>query len=166
VGLVADVRRVPPGWSEDDVIMVAGDGAVSLVGSELQALHGDLSGVPPALDLQAEARLVGFLWRAAPLSSLVHDASEGGLAVCLAEAALHSGSGATLELEDDAVALFGEVGGRAVLSCAPNAEPELRELASSLAVPLRVVGAAGGGTLLGVELDRLRSAWLGRKAAD
>jgi phosphoribosylformylglycinamidine synthase subunit PurL len=159
VGLVADVRRVPKGWSAGDTIYVAGDAPVSLAGSEYQARFGEVGGQPPPLDLAAEARLVSFLGNAAPHCSLVHDASEGGLAVCLAEAALVSGFGATLELGDDAVELFGEVGGRAVIACAVDAEDDLRELASKLAVPFRAVGAAGGDTLLGVELDRLRSAW-------
>jgi phosphoribosylformylglycinamidine synthase len=159
VGLVPDVRRVPRGWSAEDVIFVAGDGVVSLAGSEYQASFGGVGGRPPPLDIAAEARLVSFLWRAAPLCSLVHDASEGGLAVCLAEAALFSGCGATLDLGGEPVELFGEVGGRAVLACPSDVEDELRALASDLVVPLRTIGAAGGDTLLGVELDRLRSAW-------
>jgi hypothetical protein len=79
--------------------------------------------------------------------------------VCLAEAALFSGSGAVLDLRDDPVELFGEVGGRAIVSCPPAAAPEIETVATELRVPLRRVGAAGGGTLLGVALDSLRSAW-------
>ena len=73
----------------------------SLAGSEYQALYGELGGRGRDLDLAAEATLVEFLWRAAPLLSLAHDASAGGLAVALAEAALWSGIGAELELPDD-----------------------------------------------------------------
>jgi phosphoribosylformylglycinamidine (FGAM) synthase-like enzyme len=91
----------------------------------------------------------------------VHDVSEGGLAVCLAEAAIFSGSGATLELAESPVELFGEVGGRAVLACAPGNAENLRHLADDTGVPLRSVGSAGGGTLLGVELSLLREAWEG-----
>ncbi|MBA2642953.1 MAG: hypothetical protein H0U82_08515, partial [Actinobacteria bacterium] len=105
--------------------------------------------------------LISFLWRAAPLCTLVHDASEGGLAVCLVEAALFSGCGASLELGEEAVDLFGEVGGRAVLACAPAKERDVQELAAAIGVPVRAVGSAGGATLLGVELDRLRVAWEG-----
>jgi phosphoribosylformylglycinamidine (FGAM) synthase-like enzyme len=79
--------------------------------------------------------------------------------VCLAEAALVSGSGASLDLRDDPVELFGEVGGRAVIACAPEAAAEVESVASELSVPLRRIGEAGGDTLLGVELSRLRSAW-------
>jgi phosphoribosylformylglycinamidine synthase len=158
VGLVEDVRRVPRGWREGDSVLVAGASPLSLAGSEYQAQLGETGGTPGPIDLDAEARLVAFLWRAAPLCTLVHDASEGGLAVCLAEAALHSGCGATLDFSEDPEELFGEVGGRAVLACAPDGADELRALAEEHGVPLRPAGSAGGGTLLGVELDRLREA--------
>ena len=115
--------------------------------------------MPSPLDLEAEARLVAFLRQVALLATLVHDAAEGGLAICLAEAALFSGSGASLDVREDPVELFGEVGGRAVVSCTPSAGSDVERVASEIGVPIRVVGTAGGGTLLGVELSRLRSAW-------
>ena len=161
VGLVEDVRRVPKGWRAGDVIYAAFASTPSLTGSEYQACYGRVGGTPPPLDLDAEARLVSFLSQAAPLASLAHDASEGGLAVCLAEAALFSDSGAVLDLRDDPVELFGEVGGRAVVSCAPAVASEVETVASELSVPLRRIGGAGGGTLLGVELSQLRTAYGG-----
>jgi phosphoribosylformylglycinamidine synthase subunit PurL len=159
VGLVEDVRLVPRGWREGDSILVAEASPPSLAGSEYQALFGEVGGTPVRLDLGAEARLVRFLWRAAPLCSLVHDVSDGGLAVSLAEAAIHSGVGAEPTLDDDPLALFGEVGGRAVLACAPERRDEVMQLAAELGVPAHGIGLAGGATLLGVELSRLRDAW-------
>jgi phosphoribosylformylglycinamidine synthase len=159
VGLVEDVRRVPKGWREGDVLFAGFASAVTLSGSELQARYGEVGGTPPPLDLEAEARLVSLLAKAAPSATLVHDASEGGLAVCLAEAALFSGCGAALDLRDDVVELFGEVGGRAIIACAPHAASEIETVAGELSVPLRRIGEVGGGTLLGVELQRLRDAW-------
>jgi phosphoribosylformylglycinamidine synthase II len=161
VGLVEDVRRVPKAWREGDVIFAAFASASSLAGSEYQACFGEVGGTPAPLDLGAEARLVSFLWHAAPLSTLTHDAAEGGLAVCLAEAALYSGIGAALDLRDDPVELFGEVGGRAIVACAPSAADEVESTAAGLGVPLRRVGEVGGATLLGVELSSLRQAWSG-----
>jgi phosphoribosylformylglycinamidine synthase len=158
VGLVEDVRRVPRGWRDGDVLFAAFASPVSLAGSEYQARFGEVGGTPAPLDLEAEARLVSFLWHAAPSATLAHDASEGGLAVCLAEAAVFSGSGAALDLRDDASELFGEVGGRAVIACSADRADEIQAVASELRVPLRRIGEAGGGTLLGVALDRLRSA--------
>jgi phosphoribosylformylglycinamidine synthase II len=163
VGLVEDVRKVPRGWHDGDVLFLVQASSVSLAGSEYQARFGEVGGVPPELDLEVEARLVSFLWRAAPHATLVHDVSDGGLAVCLAEAALFSGSGAAVELEDSALELFGEVGGRAVLACAPTEAESMRRLAVDLDVSLRSVGTAGGATLLGVEVDRLRGAWEGAR---
>jgi len=159
VGLVEDVRHVPKGWSEGDVIFVAGDSELSLAGSEYQAAYGDVSGSPTRPDLEAEAHLVSFLSRAAPHATLVHDAAEGGLAICLAEAAIFSRSGARLELGTDPLELFGEVGGRAVVACSASAEKRIGDLAGEWDVPIRRVGTAGGSSLLGVQLRRLTSAW-------
>src|SRR5262249_31518185 len=93
IGLVEDVRLVPKGWRPGDALFVASASALSLAGSEYQARYGEVSGSPRSLDLDAESRLVAFLWRAAPLATLVHDSSEGGLAVCPAEAAVFSPCG-------------------------------------------------------------------------
>ena len=160
VGLVADVRLVPKGWQAGDALLLAEASPASLAGSEYQARFGEVGGLPAELDLAAEARLVSFLWRAAPLATLVHDVAEGGLAVCLAEAALFSGVGAELEL-DGASELFGEIGGRAVLACSPERLQELERLAERQTVPLWRIGTTGAATLLGVEIATLRHAWEG-----
>ena len=166
VGIVEDVRDVPKGWHEGDVILLAEAATpLSLAGSELQARYGEVGGNPPAPDFAAEARLVSFLWQAAPLSTLVHDAAAGGIAVCLAEAAIHSGCGAELALGDDLLELFGEVGGRAILACSTDDYARLRSLAFELDQPLRRIGSAGGATLLGVELGELREAWVSKPQA-
>jgi phosphoribosylformylglycinamidine synthase len=156
VGLVPDVRRVPRAWQEGDALLLASAGAPSLAGSELQAQVGEAGGRPPALDLAAEAALVELLWRWAPRCSLVHDVAEGGLAVALAEMAMHSGLGAALDLEDDPVTLFGEGGGQAVLAL-PAGQVEVDPLGSE--IPLRRIGEVGGPTLFGVEVEALRRAW-------
>jgi phosphoribosylformylglycinamidine synthase subunit PurL len=161
VGLVEDVRRVPKGWSEGDSLLLASASPVTLTGSEYQAQFGETAGALEALDLDAEARLVSFLWSVAPECSLVHDVAEGGLAICLAEAAIFSGSGATVTLEDDVEELFGEVGGRAVLACAPGTRDEILGRAGALGVPVLGIGMAGGATLFGVELTQLRGTWEG-----
>ncbi len=153
VGLVPDVRTVPGRWREGDVVLLAGTPRLSLAGSEYQALYGALGGRPATLDLGAEALLVEFLWRSAPMLTLAHDAAEGGLAVALAEAAIWSGLGAEIELGDDAEALFGEGGGQAVVACAPA------DVARLDGVPIRVLGVAGGDRLLGSGVGQLAEAW-------
>ncbi|MDH4344814.1 MAG: AIR synthase-related protein, partial [Thermoleophilia bacterium] len=89
---------------------------------------------------------------------LVHDVSDGGLAVCLAEMAIHSGNGATLDLAGDAVELFGEGGGRAVIALPPE-QVEVDPLGAE--VQLRRIGEVGGDTLLGVPVAELQHVWSG-----
>jgi len=146
VGLVPDVRAIPSSWREGDAIFLAGRPELSLDGSEYQALFGELSGRPAPLDLAAEAALIRTLHEIAPSCSVIHDAAEGGLAVALAEAAIASEIGAEVNLPGDALALFGEGGGQAIL-------------ASSEELDFPRIGTVGGATVLGVPIDRLRQAW-------
>ena len=95
VGLVRDVRAVPDKWRPGDVVLLA---------------------AAPEFDLAAEAALVGFLWKAAPLLSLAHDVSDGGLQLALAEAAEWSGRDA----EIDCNSLLQSSGGAAVIACPPE----------------------------------------------
>jgi phosphoribosylformylglycinamidine synthase len=153
---VPDVRAVPGAWQEGDVVLLAGDPALSLDGSEYQDRYlGGGAGRPPAPDYARETALVRFLWRSAPLLTATHDAAEGGLAVALAELALWSGIGAELELGEDALAWFGEGGGQAVVACPRERVGELQGIA------LRELGVAGGDRLLGIGLADLQAAYAG-----
>ena len=119
-----DVRRVPRGWREDDAILLARSRSpLTFAGSEAQARWGALGGAP-SLDLSLEVRSSRG-HASAPGAPLVHDVSEGGLAVALAEAALWSGVGATLDLDDEPLTLFGEIGGQVILALpAGQVEPD------------------------------------------
>ena len=156
VGLVPDVRQIPGAWRDGDVILVASTGAPTLPGSELQARYGTVSGTPAELDLDAEAALVHFVSAVAQRCSLAHDVADGGLAVALAEAALHSGRGAQLDLPLDPVTLFGEGCGQVILAMAPE-QVEIEPLGSSVAVSR--IGEVGGDAIFGVPLAHLRAAW-------
>ena len=103
-----------------------------------------------------EAALVRFVIEAAPRCSLAHDVSDGGLAVALAEAALHSGVGARLDLSLDPASLFGEGCGQVILAL-PALEGETDPLGSDVGV--RRIGEVGGDEILGVTLARLRAVW-------
>jgi phosphoribosylformylglycinamidine synthase len=153
VGLVPDVTRIPSTWQEGDVVLLAGHPELSLDGSEYQRLYGELGGRPAPLDLRAEAMLIRFLAKVAPYVSLLHDAAEGGLAVALAECAIVSGIGAEVELPPDALRLFGEGGGQAIVACAAEFAESLR------GVPLRKLGVVSGEAICGVPLLELREAW-------
>jgi phosphoribosylformylglycinamidine synthase len=92
VGLVPDVRLVPVRWQRGDVIVVAT--------------------APGDLDLAAEAALVRYVWKAAPVLTLAHDVSDGGIEAALREAAEHSGVEAEVELPE------ASAGGQVLLACA------------------------------------------------
>jgi phosphoribosylformylglycinamidine synthase len=95
VGLVPDVRSIPGCWHQGDTVLLAA--------------------VPEGeLDVAAEAALVRFLWKAAPLLTLAHDVGSGGLAAAIEEAAAWSGREAQVELPAE------PRGGAAVLACAPE----------------------------------------------
>ena len=157
VGLVDDVRRIPRGWRQGDAIVLARSRSpLTLAGSEAQARWGTLGG-SPSLDLASEAALVRWARQIAVAATLVHDVSEGGLAVALAEAALWSGVGATLALDDDQLELFGEIGGQ-VLAALPagSAGPD-----PTAGIEVRPIGTVGGDELLGIPLRELRTAYEG-----
>jgi phosphoribosylformylglycinamidine synthase len=158
VGLVPDVRRVPRGWREGDAILLARSRSpLTFAGSEAQARWGTLGG-SPSLDLASECALVRHTTRAGQHASLVHDVAEGGLVVALAEAALWSGVGAELELGDDPLTLFGEVGGQVIVALpAEQIEPD----PTGADVDVRRIGTAGGTSLLGIPLAELRHAYEG-----
>ena len=158
VGLVDDVTTVPGRWREGDIVLTLGAGAARLDASEYEAVClGRTDGELEQLDLDAESQLVEALWRLAPAVSLLHDVSEGGLAVALAEAALWSGVGAELNIASDTVSWFGEGVGHAVVSCPPEQLGRVLESGP----PAREIGRVGGSSLLGLELEELASAYGG-----
>jgi phosphoribosylformylglycinamidine (FGAM) synthase-like enzyme len=93
VGLVADVRFVPGKWEQGDAVLLA---------------------VAPHASLAAEAALIRFLWKAAPLLSLCHDVGYGGLEQALGEAERWSGREADVELPAE------PANGAAILATAPE----------------------------------------------
>jgi phosphoribosylformylglycinamidine synthase len=163
VGLLERVdRRVPSHFrAEGDEVLVLGATRGELGGSAYWAeIRGFVGGRTPPVDLEAERRLQNFLVAAAEAGLLrsAHDASEGGLLVTLAEAAIGgpyspSGLGATLDLEGYAPGveqeglLYGEDAGRVVLSAAPDRAAALAALAKTHAVPLFRAGRVGGTAL-------------------
>jgi len=94
VGLVDDVRFVPDRWQAGDAVLLAT--------------------APGELDLAAEAALVRFVWKAAPVLTLAHDVSDGGIEQAVREAEEHSGVEAQLDLPHQAP------GGQVLLACAPE----------------------------------------------
>jgi phosphoribosylformylglycinamidine synthase len=132
-----------------DLVVLAGDEGV-LDASEYA---GAAPGRPPEVSVEREAGTIELVLAAAEEGILrsAHDVSGGGLAVALAESALAGGLGAAVELapgrRDDEV-LFGEGGGRVLLTVLPEHEGRLRALADARAVRVAPIGAVGGEELV------------------
>ena len=81
----------------------------------------------------------------------MHDVSDGGLLVAIAEMALAGGVGAQLYPYEGKLpahaAWFGEDQGRYVLEASPELAEEIIDRARLLALPARVVGRVGGDDL-------------------
>jgi phosphoribosylformylglycinamidine synthase subunit PurL len=160
--------------AEGEAILLVGDTRGWLGQSlYLREVCGREDGAPPPVDLAAERRNGDFVRSLIGdgVVSAVHDLSDGGLAVALAEMAIASGIGAVLEApapsDTPAHAFwFGEDQARYVVT-AKNAEIVVQR-AQAAGVPLRRIGATGGHviTLTGErplavdDLARRFEAWL------
>jgi phosphoribosylformylglycinamidine synthase II len=155
LAVVDDVRRrVPSGFTRPgDVILLLGDTDDEFGGSEWAwVAHQHLGGLPPTPRLAAERSLAALVAEAAAdeLLSSAHDVSDGGLAICLAEAALLQGIGADVTLPanvNEFVALFSESAARAVSTCSDADVDQVLELAVQHAVPVTRLGRTGGDEL-------------------
>jgi phosphoribosylformylglycinamidine synthase len=165
-------------------VYVLGATGDDLGGSEyLKVVHGVVAGRPPALDLDAEARLQRLLVAAAAegLLASAHDVSDGGLLVALAEATFGvrgtPPTGATVDLSRLPLVgggpvrpesrLVAETPSRAVVSAEPGHCARLETLAGEQGVPLARVGETGGerlrvagpGVAIDLAVGPLREAW-------
>ena len=170
VGVVVDAG--PPGMGfrrAGDLVVLLGETAADLAGSEfLRVLHRRTGGLP-SLDLHREAALgrVVLAAIARRLLASAHDCAGGGLAVALAEACLDGGVGASTAVPQTMAPhewLFSETAGRMLVSVEAAHLPALRALAAAERVPLSVLGTAGGQSLrladaADIPLAALRSAY-------
>ncbi|MFO8232499.1 MAG: AIR synthase-related protein, partial [Longimonas sp.] len=159
VGRVDDLHTQPttagvqtPG---DQVFLMYPDGHPhpnDIDGSEyLATVHGQIAGDAPRLVLDEEVAVQQAMRTLiqAGIVKHAHDISDGGLATCLAESALHGGCGidAALSVPEgtraDAV-LFGEAQSRIVFSVAEGrksvVEDALRDIDGAVATPIGTVG--------------------------
>ena len=145
VGIVEAASFPQSGFArEGDVVALVGPYRPALAGSELEKLRGGLSEGLPAVDLDEQARAIAVMREWAPRLSSVHDVSDGGLAVALAECCIAGGVGARVELAGaDEAMLFGEGPGGFVVSGSADAIAELAGL-----VPGVTLGEVGGDRLV------------------
>ena len=139
-----------------------------------QIVVGKLEGAPPPVDLPDEIKagtMVRALIREKGVRA-VHDVSDGGLLVSVAEMALAGGIGVELFPYEGKLpahaAWFGEDQGRYILEVDPKQAETVAERARLLGLPARVVGRTGGDslTLKGetalslADLRRTHESWL------
>ncbi len=153
LGVHDDVRRrVNMSLATDGAtIALLGETREEFGGSEwAHVVYGHLGGLPPLVDLKAEAALASVLVAAVRdgLVNAVHDLSDGGLSQTLVESCLRGGLGARITLQGDPfVALFSESVARAMVVVRPGAEGRLAALCESAGVPVSQLGVAGGDAL-------------------
>jgi phosphoribosylformylglycinamidine synthase len=176
VGLIDDLDHMAtlPFKAGGEAIVVIGETRGWLGASlYLRELCGREDGAPPPVALHREKREGEFV-RAMIKSELVtavHDVSDGGLLVAIAEMAMASNIGARLEAPHGIAAhgwWFGEDQGRYLLSVRKDCLADLLESAQRGDVSARVIGETGG-VLLNLpgsdaisidELRRLNEGWL------
>jgi phosphoribosylformylglycinamidine synthase len=175
VGLIDDFRRSATlGFkAAGETILLVGE-ATGWLGQSLylRDICGREEGAPPPVDLAAERRNGDFVRMliAQGLVAAVHDVSDGGLLVALAEMAMASGIGAELAAAPIAAHAFwfGEEQGRYVLSAPAAAAEAIIARGDAAGVPIRRLGLTGGGTLTATgerpilvkELREAFEAWL------
>ncbi len=148
LGVIDRLEHRPPGmaFAPGSTLVLLGDTDPSLAGSRWAVeRHRQLGGTLPALDLAAHARLLALLTNLVPVPGLltsVHDVSGGGLALALAESALRSGVGCTVDGVGGPAELFSESASRVVLGT--SRPDDVLAQARAGAVAARVIGTTGG----------------------
>lgn len=174
VGLLAD-------WSKSATIAFKGTGDIILaVGTRrgdlgqslwLRECHGREEGPPPRVDLSLERKAGHLIREAITLGQLtaVHDVSDGGIAVTLAEMALAGGIGAMIDRKqpyDCAHSFFAEDQGVYIVTVEDSALMDFLGAAHAAGVEAEPLGRTGGKRLIFerpnrddvVSLDALRTA--------
>ncbi|HVW54730.1 MAG TPA: phosphoribosylformylglycinamidine synthase subunit PurL [Rhizobiaceae bacterium] len=180
-----------PDWSKMARIRFAAEGeAILLVGAPpewgahlgqsvyLRNIHGLNDGLPPPVDLAHEKRVGEFVRNLIRdgTATAVHDLSDGGLAVALAEMAMASGIGATIDSPpagfSPIAAFFGEDQGRYLLTVRQSGDviAALSARADDCDISLARIGTTGGAELkLGIahaisvqELKSAHEGWFPR----
>jgi phosphoribosylformylglycinamidine synthase len=141
----------PPALFDGDAVVLLGTTGAEVGGSEWATRHGLRTGAPPSVDLAAAA-LLHDLVRALVTDRAVrgvHDCSDGGLAVAIAEMTIAGDVGAQLELaRAGGVEWFSESASRVLLSVSPDRLDAVLARAAAAGVPAARIGTAGGDRLV------------------
>ena len=157
VGVLDDVERhaTIALKREGDVLVLIGRSEGWLGQSlYLAEVHGREEGAPPPVDLATERRNGDFVRSliVAGIADTVHDLSDGGLAVALAEMAMAGNLGAALPAAPDDLPahafLFGEDQARYLIAVPAEAASDLLYSASAQGIDAATVGIVGGDSLV------------------
>jgi phosphoribosylformylglycinamidine synthase len=155
VGVLDDfTKSMSLGFKNDgDVILLIGE-KPSWLGQSLylREICGREEGAPPPVDLAVEKRHGEFVRKLILDSQVaaVHDVSDGGLAVAIAEMAMASGRGASVDAPTDIpphAFWFGEDQARYVVTVAPESLAAVVEAAQVAGVVASRIGTVGGKVL-------------------
>jgi phosphoribosylformylglycinamidine synthase subunit PurL len=156
VGVLDDFRKSATlsFKAEGEVILLVG-ATVGWLGQSvyLREICGREEGAPPPVDLAIERRNGDFVRDliAAGAVTAVHDLSDGGLLVAVAEMAIAGRLGAALDApppdRQPHGYWFGEDQARYLLTCPPGAYAGLITQAAAAGVPMRRIGTVGGETI-------------------
>lgn len=132
---------------------------------------GAVWGYPPDLDLEREAGLQKALVELSQqgLVDSMHDCSEGGIAVALAESGFANGIGINADLASQGLplefVLFGEDASRVVISCDPERVPRIKQVADKYHLLTETIGQTAaevveikvdGGVVVAAKVSELR----------
>jgi phosphoribosylformylglycinamidine synthase len=150
LGIVENVDRdrMTPGFKEEgDLVYYMGAKRSGLGGSEyLREVHGLTTGDAPDIDLQFESELQNLLLSLIQSGRVnaVHDISDGGLAVTIAEMAIFSGLGAGLsvkEIEGSVYeVLYSEAQSGVVVTVKPDGKENFKKAMKATEIPYTNLG--------------------------
>ncbi|HVW92115.1 MAG TPA: AIR synthase-related protein, partial [Devosia sp.] len=178
VGLIPDwskMARAGFAGPGEAILLAGGPGTHMGQSLYLRDLFSRRDGPPPPVDLAAERKAGDFVRNLIRqgVATAVHDLSDGGLAVALAEMAMAGGTGASLvepEGREPIPYWFGEDQGRYAVTVAQNQIDAVLEEAETLDLPVAWIGNTGSEALkLGearavpvAELKAAHEAWFPR----
>jgi phosphoribosylformylglycinamidine synthase len=171
LGLAEPIPARPGPIAEHMVILELGpDQSNNLAGSAYQkTILGTLGGRPSRVDAEAGGRAIELAIRLSHVvpGVVLHDVSQGGLLVALAELLIEADVGARIDMESTTEA-FGEDPHRFLCVVSPRLQAQVEQLAGEVGCPVRTIGLTGGAYLAfsnpaieDLPLDKLRSVWAG-----
>ncbi len=157
LGLIEDVENhttTPSLKNEGDIILYIGADRKGLGATEyLKVIHGLTTGDSPELDIEFEVKLQQALLSAikAGFVTAAHDISDGGLAITLAEMAIHGGLGATVNVESLSGSkhevLFSEAQSGVVITVSKENLETINSHFKGAGIPITNLGQVKGETL-------------------